>query len=195
MPKVKSDPFTIIGIMADEPFYFIAGQMHTEMELKFVRVNDFGFYDSANEKLSRNATYLYFDNENRLLYFFILNDIPFIKKLKTPNMLLFVFGRDCLGKTKELTKQIRRLLGIRYCQKYYSSHDEIQQEVDEEQMEQSQVVQLNVFGQTNSDVYRGVKEKRAKVIRRFRIDKTVIKDFQEDLFINLEEYLDSNDCN
>lgn len=185
MPEVSSEPFTITGIMVNEPFYFVAGQMHRQLELDFLRVKDFEFYDNASDKLFPNSTYLFFDNENWLLYILVWNNVPIIKSLKTPDILLFVIGRDCQQRTETLTKQLRKLSSVRYCKQYYSSQQEDFTSQEEIEKPVSQSVQLDVFADMKNDVYQSVKRKRKKAVKQFVIDDGVIDNLKEDLEINL----------
>ena len=162
MLEVKSEPFTIIGMVTKEPMYFIAGQMHRELKIDFRRVSDFEFYDLNTKTFLQRPTYMYMDNDNGLLYVMFSNTVSLAKTIKQLDILLVIMGRDCLEKTKQVVKDLHNLFSIRYSECYYYS----QQESDSSK---------------GKDIYDKVREKRRKIV----LGKKIIENLLEDLEINL----------
>ena len=184
--EIGTEPFTITGIVAGTPFYFFAGQMHRELNLDFIRVPDFKFYDKTEDKCIPVATYVCFDDINGFLFILVSNKFPIIKNLVTPDTLLFVIGRDCLPKTEELIKDIRKKSFARYCKKFYYTEDD-ECNGEEYNLEQNEkMIQLGVFPDNLQDPYGNVKRKRRNAVKGFAMDDATITNLREDLEINLK---------
>ncbi|MBR1625681.1 MAG: hypothetical protein IJ681_00885 [Bacteroidales bacterium] len=184
--EVGNEPFTITGIVAGTPFYFFAGQMHRELNLDFIRVPDFEFYDKVEDKCISVATYVYFDDVNGFLYILVSNNFPIIKNLGTPDILLFVIGRDCFPKTEKIIKDIRKKSFAKFCKRFYYTEDDKcnDEEYDSERNETT--VQLNAFSDGKKDPYDSVKRKRRNAVKGFAMDESTITNLKEDLEINLK---------
>ena len=182
--EVNNEPFTIIGISGSEPFYFHAGQMHRQLNLDFKRVQDFEFYDEDNNKFFSLPTCLYPDPENGLLFLLISNRKPLLKGLDKPNIILLIIGRDSLMKSTELIKQIRTLMNISWCKKFFYSEDE-QEEPIQEKIKSVQTIDL--FGETSekTNVYSRIKKKRKNIVKSLSFNAEVIANLKEGLTYNL----------
>lgn len=178
--EVKSEPFTIIGMVTKEPMYFIAGQIHRELKIDLQRVSDFEFYDIKTKKLFYRPTYICLDSDNGLLYIMFSNTLPLVKNIKQLDILFVTIGRDCLEKTKQVVRDLNNLFSIRYSRCYYYSQ---QEEILEQRVEnpQGKLVQLDLNSSKGKDIYTRVREKRQKSI----LGKKIIENLLEDLEINL----------
>lgn len=184
-PEVNDGPYSIIGMVVNQPFYFVAGLLHRDLGLNFKRVKNFEFYNDKDNTLEEFSTYLYRNDTDELLYLMFNNDRPLIKGLKDVDYLLMIIGRDCAKKSDDLVKSILKQKKIMTCRILYQTQNSDGDITYSNKIETEEAVQLSLFDGFQSDTYARIKNKRREVLRSTVIDDTIMENLRSDLEINL----------
>lgn len=107
--------FDLIGICTHQPDYKLAWAINAALEIRFAKSEDYPLQGRKGEVLSFHSMFHFVDEDNRVDWFLIKNQVDLKKLLipEQPNVDYFLFlHRNVSSEVEEIAQQLKKIAGI-----------------------------------------------------------------------------------